>query len=94
MLSVVKECSDVLWAAAVHCKHDRRGPRQGEGSKQRSNILYALKLTHVTVVKSPRDTWLLSRAKPVLCVIHMVTEGTTGVSVSVQKKEARFFFSA
>lgn len=31
-------------------------------------------LTHVAIVKSPRDTWLLFWGAPVLCVIYVVID--------------------
>lgn len=44
-----------------------------------------IELTHVTIVKSPRDTWLPFRGAPVLCVIHVVSEeSTASVGVSEQ----------
>lgn len=54
-----------------------------------------VELTHVTIVKSPRDTWLPFRGAPVLCVIHVITEGTAAsVGVSEQKDSPFSFFGA
>ncbi|TKS69135.1 hypothetical protein D9C73_003199 [Collichthys lucidus] len=46
--------------------------RERDGAEERYFV--CIELTHVTIVKSPRDTWLPFRGAPVLCVIHVVIE--------------------
>lgn len=67
--------------------------REGENDGAGERYFVCIELTHVTIVKSPRDTWLPLRGAPVLCVIHVVIEeSTAGVGVSEQKKEQHFSF--
>ena len=74
----------MLWAETMEGKHDRRGIRQGEKDRAEERYFVCIELTHVTIVKSPRDTWLAFRGEPVLCVIHGIFEETTA-SVGVSE---------
>lgn len=68
--------------------------KEQEGGKGRSRQRYfvCIELTHVTIVKSPRDTWLPFRGAALLCVIHvLVEESASNVGVSEQKKKRIFF---
>lgn len=70
---------------------------KGNGSRERDRAVQqyfvCIELTHVTIVKSPRDTWLPFRGAPVLCVIHVITEETSAsVGVSEQKDGPFSFF--
>lgn len=69
--------------------------KEQEGGKGRSRQRYfvCIELTHVTIVKSPRDTWLPFRGAALLCVIHvLVEESASNVGVSEQKKKESFFY--
>lgn len=74
------------------------GEEKGEGEQRRSRgeerYFVCIELTHVTIVKSPRDTWLHFRGAPVLCVIHVVIEESLQLAwVSQNKKMDHFLFS-
>lgn len=67
--------------------------RERDGAVERYFV--CIELTHVTIVKSPRDTWLPFRGAPVLCVIHVIIEETTAsVGVLEQKDCPISFFMA
>lgn len=55
--------------------------------------LVCIELTHVTIVKSPRDTWMRFRGAPELCVIHALIEESPLLAwVSPNKKDGPFSF--
>lgn len=71
----------------------RKGERESrERDSAKERYFVCIELTHVTIVKSPRDTWLPLRGAPVLCVIHVVIEESTAW-VSLNKKMDHFLFS-
>lgn len=97
----MKERSDSLWADATEDKHggekmdeeeeEEEQERERRGAEERYFV--CTKRTHVTIVKSPRDTWLPFRGAPALCVIHVVIEeSTASVGVSEQKDGPFSFF--
>lgn len=67
-------------------KKKKKGKKRTESEQ---GYFVCIELTHVTIVKSPRDTWLLFRGVPVLCVIHV---STASVGVSEHKDEPFSFF--
>ena len=72
-------------------EEDEREKGNRDGAEARYFV--CIELTHVTIVKSPRDTWLLFRGAPVLCVIHVVIEESLLLAwVSQNKKMDQFFF--
>lgn len=80
------------------CKTNITKQEEGEEEEEREKenrvraeerYFVCIELTHVTIVKSPRDTWLLFRGAPVLCVIHV---STASVGVSEHKDEPFSFF--
>ena len=65
------------------------GKKERDGAEERYFV--CIELTHVTIVKSPRDTWLPFRGAPVLCVIHVVIEESPLLAwVSLNKKMEHF----
>lgn len=85
----MKGRSDVLWPG----KHDKKGRgMERRVQKQKNNIFVCIEPTHVKVVKSLRNTWLAFR-EPELCVVHVITEGTTATLDVSGQIRCRFFFS-
>ena len=74
---------------------EERERERREKDRAVERYFVCIELTHVTIVKSPRDTWLPFRRAPVLCVIHVVIEGSTAsVGVSEQKDGPFSYFMA
>lgn len=72
-------------------KENRDGAEERKGEER---YFVCIELTHVTIVKSPRDTWLRFRGAPALCVIHAVIEESLLLAwVSQNKKMDHFLFS-
>lgn len=72
---------------------EERKRENRERDRAEERYFVCIELTHVTIVKSPRDTWLPFRGAPVLCVIHVVIEeSTASVGVSEQKDGPFSFF--
>lgn len=70
-----------------------KGGRERGAHRAQMRYFVCIELTHVTIVKSPWDTWLPFRRAPVLCVIHAVIEESLLLAwVSPNKKKWTIFF--